>query len=478
MYNVLFEDNSINRGLVNADSFGTSHLTTENVILTYHSSLDGYEFDTGTEWDVTIPEGVTLTVEPGVTLFMEQNSPIIVEGFLNAVGTATQPITFTSSVDTAPGQWGWLAFGTASEPGDGHLRHVTIRYGHAGLSTYTLNNAGQVLVENSQIIDNDFGGLSVSGKTILACTTVANHVYDGIQVDLWEWSALTMIGSSIYNNDGIGLRNIDTEPVDARYNYWGDPSGPGGIGPGSGDEISGTVLYDPWLTQTGSDPGVLWVSQEASPDPVLIGNPLTFTITAGNRGPLALSGVVLTDVLPLSTTFSAATPSQGSCRETDGLLNCRLGSIAAGDEVTVTVVVTPTAAGPIANRILANANQSEPYCPDNVAASMVQVVTPQPPAASAAQQGDDLVLSWDHEPPTEAYEIHRSFAPYFTPNAGTLIATLPAPANIYTDTGALGSEGGMYYIVRAVGGSATADSAPVGVFGFSLTPGASKSTGR
>ena len=329
---------------------------------------------------------------------------------------------------------------------------------------------GYLRLENSLIEQNEYG-LGLSGPVLAVCTTVANNESVGIGVEDWPYTGLALVGSSIYENSSQGLISWHTDPVDARYNYWGDPSSPGGIGPGSGDEISGTVLYDPWLTQTGSDPGSLWVSQEASSDLVLVGNPLTFTVTAGNRGPLALSGVVLTDVLPLSTTLSAATPSQGSCRETDGLLNCRLGSIAAGDSLTVTVVVTPTAAVPIANRILANANQSEPYCPDNVAATMVQVVTLQPPAASAAQQNDDLVLSWDHEPPTEAYEIHRSDAPYFSPDAGTLIATVSAPTNTYTDTGALGSEGGMYYIVRAIGGAASADSAPVGIFGFPLTSG-------
>jgi hypothetical protein len=35
--------------------------------------------------------------------------------------------------------------------------------------------------------------------------------------------------------------------VDARVNWWGHPSGPGGEGPGLGEEVAGDVLYDPWL---------------------------------------------------------------------------------------------------------------------------------------------------------------------------------------------------------------------------------------
>jgi hypothetical protein len=38
--------------------------------------------------------------------------------------------------------------------------------------------------------------------------------------------------------------------VDAEYNWWGDASGPGGFGPGMGDEVSEYVDYEPWLTDS------------------------------------------------------------------------------------------------------------------------------------------------------------------------------------------------------------------------------------
>jgi parallel beta-helix repeat protein len=43
--------------------------------------------------------------------------------------------------------------------------------------------------------------------------------------------------------------------ADLRNNWWGSPSGPGGIGSGSGDIIqltNGTVFFDPWLTSPAS----------------------------------------------------------------------------------------------------------------------------------------------------------------------------------------------------------------------------------
>jgi len=55
--------------------------------------------------------------------------------------------------------------------------------------------------------------------------------------------------SAFVRNSGFGVNNLDdTVIVDARENWWGDASGPGGIGPGNGDEVSEYVDYIDWLT--------------------------------------------------------------------------------------------------------------------------------------------------------------------------------------------------------------------------------------
>jgi hypothetical protein len=40
------------------------------------------------------------------------------------------------------------------------------------------------------------------------------------------------------------------EPFDATNNWWGSNNGPGGAGPGSGDPVTASVIYDPWLVLT------------------------------------------------------------------------------------------------------------------------------------------------------------------------------------------------------------------------------------
>ncbi len=78
---------------------------------------------------LTINAGVTVTVEAGVVVKSAQN--IHVSGSLVAVGTAAQPIVFTSTLDSAPMQWRGLRFEGADASGD--LRHVIVRYaGYTG----------------------------------------------------------------------------------------------------------------------------------------------------------------------------------------------------------------------------------------------------------------------------------------------------------------------------------------------------------
>ena len=85
------------------------------------------------------------------------------------------------------------------------------------------------------IYDNDgsWGGYSGTGNGVGIDGTPSNiNLYD----------------NNIYGNSGYGLRNYSTVGVTAENNWWGAVDGPGGSGPGSGDEVSTYVDYDPWLT--------------------------------------------------------------------------------------------------------------------------------------------------------------------------------------------------------------------------------------
>lgn len=90
----------------------------------------------------------------------------------------------------------------------------------------------------------------------------------------------------------------------------------------------------------------------ASPSPAGVGNQVTFTYSIKNTGDLT-SGITFTDTLPATgTTFVSATSTPGSCGTPTGTpptVTCSIGALATNGTAKVTIVLTPTVAGPLAN---------------------------------------------------------------------------------------------------------------------------------
>lgn len=86
--------------------------------------------------------------------------------------------------------------------------------------------------------------------TLVESCIVAYNDFHGICCD-WPMDP-TINYNSIIENVGYGVYNSVTfDTVNAENNWWGDASGPGGYGPGSGEEVSEWVDYDPWLPEWG-----------------------------------------------------------------------------------------------------------------------------------------------------------------------------------------------------------------------------------
>ncbi len=100
----------------------------------------------------------------------------------------------------------------------------------------------------------------------------------------------------------------------------------------------------------------LEITKVAASNPALVNQPLSYTISVINRGPLS-SGVTVTDPLPANTTFVSATPSQGTCANNAGTVVCNLGSLAVGATAKVTLVLTPTATGTLINTARVTSNE-------------------------------------------------------------------------------------------------------------------------
>jgi uncharacterized repeat protein (TIGR01451 family) len=84
----------------------------------------------------------------------------------------------------------------------------------------------------------------------------------------------------------------------------------------------------------------LRLTKTDSPDPVIGGANLTYTLTAFNDGPNASGTLVLTDNLPGSSTFVSAAGTGWSCSHVGGLVTCtRTGSLAVGASAPPVTIV-------------------------------------------------------------------------------------------------------------------------------------------
>jgi uncharacterized repeat protein (TIGR01451 family) len=91
---------------------------------------------------------------------------------------------------------------------------------------------------------------------------------------------------------------------------------------------------------------------DTAPATAATGQPYTYTLTATNTGGSPAADVRLTDTLPADVHFDSTVTTKGSCTRTQstrkpkgGTVNCRVGSLAAGASVTVTITVTPSTPG-------------------------------------------------------------------------------------------------------------------------------------
>ncbi|MCX6174925.1 MAG: S8 family serine peptidase [Ignavibacteriales bacterium] len=104
--------------------------------------------------DLTIPSGETWDFQPGVTVTFASGTSLIVNGTLNAVGTASDPIIFDRIGSS--GTWGGIVINSGSY---GDVEYCNINNASTGI--YLNNNGNHTSIKDCEINDSEYYGIYV-----------------------------------------------------------------------------------------------------------------------------------------------------------------------------------------------------------------------------------------------------------------------------------------------------------------------------
>jgi predicted outer membrane repeat protein len=176
--------------------------------------------------EITIPNGETLTIEPGVVVVFSGHYKLNVQGRLLAVGTKEDTIVFTSQ-DPQVGWHGIRFDNTGGTNDSSKIIYCRLENGKANSGTdydrcggaIFIMNFKKVLISNC-LIDSNMsngnmdttggGGIALLGAspTITHCEFKANASVFGTAMVIWSSSKPSMTGNHFHDNTGHGTINI------------------------------------------------------------------------------------------------------------------------------------------------------------------------------------------------------------------------------------------------------------------------------
>jgi uncharacterized repeat protein (TIGR01451 family) len=165
-------------------------------------------------------------------------------------------------------------------------------------------------------------------------------------------------------------------PIVLHADEAGEPAIEAGAASATHDPVhaNGTALE----TTTIEASADLSLQQIDSPDPVMAGQAIAYTLTVHNAGPSPAEDVVVADTLPAGTAFAAGP----GCAPAGATIECDFGALAAGSSASVTVTATTDASGSRSNAAMVRSSTHDPDA-GNDASSESTLIQPRPLAPVA-----------------------------------------------------------------------------------------------
>jgi parallel beta-helix repeat protein len=147
---------------------------------------------------VIVPSGVTLTIEPGTLIKFEKGASLQVYGVLNAQGTESNLITFTSNEPSlAKGDWSGVYL-TDSGSAQSLISYCKVEYSSNGIQFYNTSPSISHVISS-----NNINGFFFYNSSPQMTDVTASQNETGLY--LQSQSSPTILYSKIINNTKYGI---------------------------------------------------------------------------------------------------------------------------------------------------------------------------------------------------------------------------------------------------------------------------------
>ncbi|HBB89084.1 MAG TPA: hypothetical protein DC047_15875 [Blastocatellia bacterium] len=246
----------------------------------------------------------------------------------------------------------------------------------------TLGSGCHYLVANSSS-----GGYSGS---VPANQTYGTGITDDGGIAIIRSNGTTIIDAVGMSNGSAFKEGTPLAPLSANVeqSYERKPGGSFGNGTDTNNNAADFILNAASSNPQNASSGCLdltsadlSITKSDSPDPVITGANVTYTITVMNNGAANAQSVVVTDNLPGSVSFvSCAADNGGVCGGSGNNRTITFSSLPSGSSATITLVVTANAAAgsTISNTATVSSSTPDANSGNNSATATTAVQAPQP----------------------------------------------------------------------------------------------------